>query len=248
MNTGVVTFGEKAGVPGQAFFLPMIENKIRLSVVSASGKVNLPLSAHNTSGGGGELTTSIKATPPFSFNLACIFGIFNDDPKKPVSLLKYYSNADVVTKPNDWIQVQDWNTQEGLEVTLRDPFMKHPHEEFGVHLVSGDQGDECAVLKRVKREACVVAVVRFNGQPIDGNVSVSTYLADGTKFDTTVSVGGVTLVKLPLNASLPFTEVFASANYREPSAGTYGGKKYSVVDHWATTYARLFRDDTVLLV
>jgi hypothetical protein len=249
LNTGVVTFDEKAGVPGPAFFLPMVKDKIRVSLVNASGKVDLQLSAHNTSAGGGELTTSINAAPPFSFNLACIFGIFDEDPKKPVSLLKYYSNADMVTKPNDWFQVQDWNKQEGLEVTIRDPWMKRSAAEYGVHSVSGDPGDECKPHAGPEQDgqACVVAVIRFNGQLLTGNISLTTYIANGTKLRTTVSTSGVTILRIPLNTSLPFTEVFAAANYREASPGTYGGQNYSLVDHWATTYARLSRANDVIV-
>jgi len=249
MSTGVVTFGEKAGVAGPSFFLPMVENKIHISLANASGKVNLQLSAHNTSGGGGELTTSFNSAPPFSLNLACTYGIFNEDPKKPVSLLKYYSNAGVVTKPRDWFKVQDWNTQEGLEVTIRDPWMKHAPEDYGQHLASSDPGDECKAGGGPEQdgEACVVAVIRFNGQLLRGNVSLTTYVANGTKLRTTTSTSGVTILKVPLIASLPFTEIFAAANYREPYAGTYDGKKYSLVDHWATTYARLSRTHAVLV-
>jgi len=243
MHVGVVTFGEKAGVPGPAFFLPMVEKKITLSIVNASGKATLQLSAKNSSDGGGELTTVFDSAPPFSLNLACTFGIFNEDPAKPVSLLKYNSNADMVTRPRDWFQVQDWNTQEGLEVTIRDPWMKRPAEEYGLGVASGDPGDECQAGGGAVQdgEACVVAVIRFNGQLLTSNASLTTFVANGTKLRTTFSTSGVTILKVPLTASLAFTEVYAAANYREPLAGTYGGKNYSFVDHWATTYARLSR-------
>jgi len=251
MSAGVITFGEKAGVPGPAFFLPMVESKLHLSLVNSSGKVNLQLSAQNTSGGGGELTTSLESSLPFSFNLACTFGIFNEDSTKPISLLKYYSNADMVTTPNDWFQVQDWSTKKGLEVTIRDPWMKRPPEQFGLGLgvASGGPGDECKAGGGSDQdgEACVVAVIRFNGQLLASNVSLTTYFANGTKLRTTFSTSGVTILKVPLSVSLPFTEVFAAANYKELSAGTFGEKNYSLVDHWSTTYARLARSNKVLV-
>lgn len=247
LSEAVVTFDEKAGVPGPAFFLPMVQDKISMSLVNASGTVKLQLAAQNTSGGNAELTTAIDSAPPFSLKLASTFGIFNEDPAKPTALLKYYSNADLVTTPNDWFKVQDWNMQEGLEVTIRDPWMKRPTAEHGLRL--GDPGDECKAGGGPEQdgEACVVAVVRFNGQLLEGNVSLTTFVSNGTKLRSTTSTQGVTILKVPLDASLAFTEIFASANYRESSAGTYGGKNYSFVDHWATTYARLARAKEVLV-
>jgi len=242
-SSGVVTFGEEAGVAGPAFFLPMVEHKINVSIVNSSGKVDLQLSAHNTSGGAGELTTSFDSAPPFRFNLACTFGVFGEDPSKPKSLLKYSSNADMVTKPNDWFPVQDWNTQGGLDVTIRDPWMKQSRGEYGLGLASIDPGDECKQGGGSLQdgEACVVAVIRFNGELLAANVSLTTFFGNGTKLRTTFSTSGVTILKVPLNASQPFTEVFASANYKELTPGTYSGKEYAFVDNWATTYARLSR-------
>lgn len=246
MKEGVVTFGEKAGVAGPAFFIPMVASKIEVALVNSSGKFDLPLSAHNVSGGGGELTIGIDSAPPFSLNLACNFGIFAEDPSKPASLLKYHSSADVVTTPNDWFTVQDWNTQKGLEVTIRDPYMKQSVEAH--ELRSALPGDQCKAHQGPTQDgqACVIAVVRFNGQLFSTNVSLTTYTADGSKLSHTFA-SGVVILKVPLNSSLPFTEVFAAVNYREPTSGVHDGKNYSTVDHWATTYARISRPAVVLV-
>jgi len=230
----IVTFGE-AGVPGPTNLLNMVADDVR--VISASNKSqlqNLSLTTNDFGDGSAELVGTFSAAPPFRLQLAATFGIFRD------SLLKYTSCADVVTTQNDWWNLQDWGMQSGLEITIRDPYMNQPGFGFG-----GYPGDQCEPGRRSQDgAACVVAVVRFGGELLNADINVTTYASNGSMISSAFQPAegfGVVILKVPLNASAPYTEVFAKVNYREPSPGQVNGTAYDDVDHWATAYARIDR-------
>merc|ERR1711879_108639 len=89
--------------------------------------------------------------------------------------------------------------------------------------------------------ACIVAVIRFNGELLAGDLKVETFTAEGAKLNTTQSQSGVIIIKVPYDASKAFTAVWARVNYHENVSGNYNGANYTFVDHWATTYARIVR-------
>lgn len=241
----VVTFGETAGSPGPWMFLSMIADKTSVSSCDGKGKSNVTLVANKTWPGGAlhsKLVGRVQATPPFSLRLAATFGLFHGG-----SLLQYWSSADVVTKPNDWFQVQDWAPQTGLEITIRDPWSNRSTLPTLDGIVEQSRlkniGDECAPHQGPMQDgaACVVAVVRFNGELLDAAATVETFTAAGAKLNSTQAQGGVVILKVPYDANLPFTAVWGRVNYHENVPGKYGGKDYKFVDHWATTYARIVR-------
>ena len=176
------------------------------------------------------------ATICSSSQLGCTFGIFRGGPQP--ALLKYYSNADVVTKPNDWFQVQDLASSQ-LEITLRDPWMKQPNwarGDAGQAPLGNGPGDQCPHGSPwYQGGACVIAVVRFNGTLHTADMNITVFGANGSQVGSGFWPGaamGVAIVRLPISAT---NLTFASVNYREPRGGAYDGEKYAVVDHWATT-------------
>eukprot|EP00929_Paragymnodinium_shiwhaense_P119234 TRINITY_DN91118_c0_g1_i1.p1 TRINITY_DN91118_c0_g1~~TRINITY_DN91118_c0_g1_i1.p1 ORF type:complete len:260 (-),score=25.04 TRINITY_DN91118_c0_g1_i1:212-991(-) len=232
-DEGIITFGE-VGAPGPAMFLNMIADKVSLDLANATSKRSLQLAAHNTSAGA-ELVAKIDSVPPFSLYAAATFGIFRGN------LLKYYASADMVTHAHDWRLVEDWRGVVGLDLTIRDPWMG-PETFRNV----ADSPTQCALYTGLEKDgdACVIAVIRYNGKPLTGqNVTLSTFTSDGKALRETTCTQGVCPLKVPLNASL-----YAKANYREASPGTYDGKEYQLIDHWATTYARIYRSPSVLFV
>jgi len=89
--------------------------------------------------------------------------------------------------------------------------------------------------------ACVVGVIRFNGELLDAGVNVETFTSSGAKLNTTQSQSGITILKVPLEKIASSTAVWARVNYHENAPGKYQGKAYTFVDHWATTFARIRR-------
>lgn len=238
-GNAVVTFSEAPGQPGPSALLSVIADKTTVASCGATGRQSITLST-NKSRFHSELVGRVTAMPPFSLRLAATFGLFRGG-----SLLQYWGSADVVTRPNDWFAVQSWAPQRGLEITIRDPWMNRSRvdEQVVQRLRSMDPGDECVPHAGPMQDgaACVVAVIRFNGELIGANLEVDTYVQAGTRLNTTHSQSGVTILKVPYSASAAFTAVWAKVNYREKEPGTYEGQAYTFVDHWATTYARIVR-------
>merc|ERR1712039_234016 len=114
----------------------------------------------------------------------------------------------------------------------------------------GDPGDECRPHQGPLQDgaACVVAVIRFNGELLDAGVFVETFTGSGAKLNKTTSQSGVTILKVPLQKLAPSTAVWARVNYHENIPGKYEGKDYTFVDHWATTFARIQRADNVVML
>lgn len=248
----LVTFDEKAGVPGPAFFLPMVADGISLLwTQNLTDSKSLNLTTRNVSSGCAELVSAFDANPPFRLQLASIFGIFNEDPAKPVSLLKYTSSADVVTEQGDWWDLQDLGFQSGLEITIRDPYASQPVVQ---KRSEGNRypGDQCEPGNKFEDgDACVLAVVRFNGELLKADMNITTFSSNGSMLSTTFQPAdafGMVILKVPLVASGPHTEVFAKVQFVEATTGEFQGQTYQVVDHWATTYARIVRQSSDLLL
>jgi hypothetical protein len=194
---------------------------------------------------------------PFYLGLECDFGIFNEDPSKPVSNLKYYATSSVVGKPNDWMLLQDFDVAtKGFEITIRDPYMEGPKEDVSTDvregLKIGDNAppnpDQCKPGVAVEdNAACVVVVVRYKGKNHAKDMNVSIWDSDGEKLQTAFvpkEYYGVFIAKIPIPSEGPgrkFYTAYASVQYVEPKSGTIDGEKYDNIDHWATTHARIYR-------
>jgi len=232
----IVTFGEAAGKPGSADLLSMVADDVLVtSTVNSTSSDNVDLTTRHVGISDAELVGTFDVTPPFRLQLSALFGIHSG------SLLKYTSSADVVTTQTDWWDVQDWGMQSGLEITIRDPYTNQaPGLGYG-----GLPGDQCQSGYPFEGgDACVMAVVRFGGELLNADMNVTTFAGDGHEISTTLQPArgyGVVILKVPLNISAPYTEVFAKVNYRQAASGEYDGQAYDVVDHWATTYARIVR-------
>jgi len=256
-QTATLTFSETAGSPGPKMLLDMVANKSHLwAQTSKTTRSALRLREQTDSPEAAALVSALTLKPPYLLEAFCTFGIFGPHSNE---LLKYYANADAVTRPNDWFGVQDMSKAE-LEITLRDPWMiKSPATAFSsavpmaimreifptrLHSSGSDMppGYQCPQGESTfKGDACVVAVVRFNGELISADCNVTTYASNGTKIGTTflpASASGVALVRVPLAHN---GLAFASVNYRQPKSGTYNGQPYETIDHWATTSLHLKR-------
>ena len=261
-SVAVVTFGEN-GMPGAADLLDDVQNQTHLSLQPlASKQPSLPLAlsrlhiAGKCTGGDfkkddpcAELVAPFAAVPPYVLSLNSTFGIFPSmEPPHPLqpSLLQYYSNADQPTKPNDWFAIQAAEPN-AFDITIRDPYMTttstdlHIDGWWGEHGRSASitmPGDQCpAGHATYNGSACVVAVVRFKGALL-GSVTISTFTDDGKVLSTTTSPSGVSILAVPL---VPGRLNFAQVNHKEAASGTYKGKKYECIEHWATTSATLRR-------
>jgi hypothetical protein len=257
----VVTFGEKAGVPGAGFFLEMVSPMTHVYVQRANGKPEkeLPLAEELNDDKTGQLVSDTwNSGKPVYLGLECDFGAFNEDPAKPVSRLKYYSTASVVSKPNDWMLLQDFDVaNKGFEITIRDPYMAGPKEDVSVDVRKGlevgedapPNPDQCKPGAAEEDDAaCVVVVVRYKGRNHAKDMNVSIWNSEGEKLQTVFvpkQYYGVFIAKIP-KPSEPtgrkFFTAYASVQYVEPESGTTdNGEKYENVDHWATTHARIYR-------
>lgn len=240
-GNAVVTFGEQAGVPGALAFLTMVAGKTKVHERDAQGTREVALTVRNSTAAVGVLAGELGATsPPFGLRLDATFGLFR------TALLQYWGSADVVSEPEDWPKVQDWAPSRGLEITIRDPWAKRPGGGWEGHAVAprlADPGDQCSpdAGPFEDGDACVTAMIRFNGRLSVAGVDVTTFGPEGTRLRTTMSQTGVVVLKVPYNKAASFTPVWAMVNYREDAPGEYEGQSYTTVDHWATTYARLRR-------
>ena len=150
-----------------------------------------------------------------------------------------------MTRPNDWFGVQPL-ARSMLEITLRDPWMKQAGhsegEERALAGVGGSAGDQCPRgTPWYQGDACLIAVVRFNGTLQTSAMNITLFAGNGSKIRTGFWPGsamGVAIVRLPTSVS---NLTFASVNYREPHGGTHKGQSYDFVDHWATTSVVLQR-------
>lgn len=239
-NDVAVTFGAIAGRPSSVSTLKMIAEKVVVSSHDDKSQKNVSLTMKTSVLGHSQLVGHVEAVPPFSLRLYATYGIWKED-----SLLQYWSAADVVTNPNDWFYIQDWAPRKGLEITIRDPWMKHDTDiaQKIKKILSAQPGDECQPHQGPWQNgaACVVGVVRFDGELLDAKVSVETFAGNGAKLNVTEFAGGVVILKVPVPDVSSPTPVWAKVNYHEKASGTYEGKNYASVDHWATTFSRIQR-------
>lgn len=127
-----------------------------------------------------------------------------------------------------------------FEVTLRDPYMSKESDLVSVgvkRMGNGVSADECPSGEdSVDGKACILAVVRFDGELHDLAVNVTTFDAFGETIST-VECESVCILKVPMSGS-----VFAAVQYKEMNPGNFEGTDYEYVDHWATTYTVIKRD------
>jgi hypothetical protein len=231
-----ITFNELPGTAGPGALLDLVQNTTHVYVESTeTPRLNLDTTRKPLPSDRAELIASFSCMPsPYVLELNETFGISTEGPKP--ALLKYYSSASSVTKPNDWVTVQSL-AQSELEITLRDPYMNTTHSKSReVGVVIPPSNDQCpSGVSSFHSMACVVAVVRFKGQLL-GGVNISTFTANGTLLNQTLTGMGVTIVQVPSSGI-----AYASVNYRELVSGKYDGQPYSYIDHRATTSAALQR-------
>jgi len=223
----VITFG---AVAGAAADLPSDVGNARLWTRADSHYPNrTELSLQRK---GNELITNQPLAPaPYVLELS-----YNS------SSAKYYANADLATKPNDWFPIQN-SARSTLDITLRDPYMEFPHATEGpadlLKPQTQDAVDQCprGVAWHPSGDACLIAVVRFNHELISSAVNVTTYSADGQPLRTAflpASAMGVVIVRLPVSST---NVSFASVIFREPGTGGQS----AAVEHAATTSTVLQR-------
>ena len=253
----ICTFSEHAGQPGLGMLLDMISDKInghseKTTNTNATVPHALTFQKVNTTTSMAQLVAPVVDSFPLILEGMTTFGIFQEPGHSP-SLLKYYYNADVPTRPNDWFNIQKLSTSP-FEITLRDPYMATTLQTTnnkrifdgiyeGMDSINDSNGACPTGTPYFKNEFCVVAVVRWNGTLIGqtasiGAVNVTTFGVNGHVLDTQETTSGVVILRFP-NTSIPFFA--ASVNYKEYVGGTYEGKKYNYVDHWATTTSFLQR-------
>lgn len=150
-----------------------------------------------------------------------------------------------------------------FEITIRDPYMDTNTTgdvtakgmadavaamawESSSVLATEDQCD--AGFSTEDGDACVVAVIRLDGELPDDSVaetmSVTTFDGDSGDLISTAdcgACGGVLILKVPMNDDGSPRRVFAKVQYIEMVNGTFSGEAYDYVDHWATTSADIVR-------
>ena len=245
----VATFAESAGSAGPLALLETVKNRTVVQVRGVSGTsqpTNLTLAVELLGEEGAGLTANIPVSPPFLMQLSTTYGIYQG------KLLMYTASASEPTRPSDWLAIQSADTASGLEISVRDPFMSSGVAGEGVLApplpTTKSPGDQCPPgLAWHNGDACVVAVVRFNGRLLDAAVNISTYVSEdgeaGTLLRTSVTSGGVTVLRLP-PAGKGATFYYAQVNYVEAHNGTYNGTSYTAINRWATTSAILQRPPT----
>ncbi|GMI01917.1 hypothetical protein TrLO_g8128 [Triparma laevis f. longispina] len=238
LSSTSLTFSEHAGSPGAHFFLSSLKDKLSIAQATADGSTIVPFLEKRDGATNGEFLATLPSSvnPPYALETACPYGIFTE--AGPTALLQYYTSSPQITTPNDWFEIQDL-LKNTFEVTLRDPYMSMTTKDVSssVGLKEGLFEDECPSGENsVDGMACVVAVVRFNGELHSSAVNVTTFDESGETISTT-ECESVCIMKVPMSGA-----VFAAAQYKEMTPGTFDGTDYEYVDHWATTYTVVKRD------
>ena len=215
------------------FFLSSIAPKLSVSLSGSAVATSVKRSGAKGSIVG-DLSPGLAA--PYALESFTDYGIFTES--GPTSLLQYYTTASEVSEPNDWFGVQDALANK-FEVTLRDPWMSSSEEKVSPSPASSVADGSCPPgTKSEGGYACVVAVVRFEGDLIDAALNVTVFDAGGGTVGTTLCVSGVCNVKVPEDG-----RCFAAVQYKEMEPGTRDGTDYEYVDHWATTTLNVERAD-----
>ena len=244
-----VTLSEAAGSLGPLDQLMSMRNQTSVRLDGGKTPQNLTLTIKPGGEEGASLVAPINIPPPFDLNLVTNRGVSGG------TLQMMYATAPALQRPLNWRQFDlDGGLNVGLTITLRDPFMLGglPGEGVLGGMSSNlpqepSSADECPHGQAWERkEACVVAVVTFNGKVLAAKHNITTYVSiDGTaarEHSALLTSGGVTVVRLP-PAGTGAVRYYAKVNYVEKRSGTFGGKTYSQVEHWATTSAILHRPE-----
>jgi hypothetical protein len=245
-------FGEQPSGPGIAD--PQVEGDDKTVVVLHNETAGAELVSMTTVEQGTELCAPLDARPMFSLELATTYTVVGS------TLFQFWATASVASQPRDWFTIQEW-TNNAFEISIRDPWMKRNTssvETFASRVHSLGVPSDAAVTSDTCREhggamqdgaACVVAVVRFNKELVTWQDLNITFYVGGRNYST-VAQGGTGILKVPLDASLR-AEVYATVDWHEPQFtmnGTFDDKTYSVIHHFATTFARIARDPEVVVV
>ena len=257
-GSAVATFSATAGGAGEEAPLAQVANKTDVYAEPATSAkppkspfAPLAMTTTPMGGGGFGLIHNLAVHPPFTLRLNCTSGL---DPAKPERLLKYHASADAVMRPSGWAAVQSTSAAifgahaHALSITLRDPYMSGALGGEGIAIgppfpAAPSSADQCPPAQAWHDgDACVVAVVRFAGALLTAPVNISTFASTGPggtglEYKHALSAGGVTILRVPAAATM----VFARVLHTEAVNGTYAGRPYAEIAHWATTSAVLRR-------
>ena len=245
VNTTALTFSENGQASDASLLFRLVENKTQMNATGCTypppGPQTLTLQEHTANDGTGKLVAQIPSWlgAPYALETFVPFGIFSEG--GPTALLQYYTTAPMVTEPNDWFVVQDV-LRNRLEITIRDPYMNGVRGTIGLPGGLGEDQDECTSGESSEGgDACVVAVVRFDGELISSPANVTTFDATGAEIATAECDNGVLILKVPMGRKAAPRKVFARVNVKEMTPGSLDGKDYQFIDHWATTSADIAR-------
>ena len=244
-RTCIVTFAEGAGSAEPLQLLEMVANKTSvLTIEHGAHPVKLNLSFTILGEEGAALEAPIQATPPFMMRLTTNYGAFGG------MQLVYTATAPSVTRPYDWQSIDAQagshsGPHRGLEITLRDPYMIGSSPGEGVLLPPfpevASPANQCPLgAAWSDGDACVVAVVKFNGTLLTAPHNITTYVSTdgeaGTQLHVAHTSGGLTVLRLPPAAhSGRGIYYYAKVNYIQSRVGAVA------IDHWATTSTLLHR-------
>ena len=218
----IVTFAEGAGSTEGLPLLEMVANKTSvLTEEHGAVPVRLNLSVTVLGEEGAALEAPIRAKPPYMMRLTTNFGHF-----EPLKMqLVYTATAPSVTRPYDWQAIDAQAGSRcgggvkgdpvhsphpgegcGLEITLRDPYMLGASPGEGVLLPpfpeTPSPANQCPLgAAWSEGDACVVAVVKFNGTLLTAPHNITTYASidgeAGTQLHVAQTSGGLTVLRLP---------------------------------------------------
>ena len=210
----VITFAETAGSASGLELIDLVKNRTNVTVSSNDGhwSLNSQLEVGIVGEEGADLTAPIPARAPFSLQLTTTFGLY--PPGNP-SLLIYTASASEPMRPSDWLAIDTYRTHRGddgqhgarLDISLRDPFMSSAVPGEGVVTpplpMTASPADQCPPgVAWADDDACVVAVVRFNGTLLKVPHNITTYISidgeAGTLLRTAETLGGLTVLRLYL--------------------------------------------------
>jgi len=221
----LVYFSENGGELDSADLLLKVADKVKPFVQDAMGKRQLTMEVEEVGDSQAQLRGSFSAARPFALALSMTYGIYRG------KLLKYYSNANVATTAEDWAFIEETEVT-GLEVTLR-----AYGDQCGADLWHHRPSFPSPPFPPRPSVACVAAVVRFQGRLLDAKVEA--FDSKGAPLEVLPTSVGTAVVKVPVDASKPYMEVYAKVNYVQHLPGEFKDEKYDMVDHWATTYGRV---------
>jgi hypothetical protein len=246
-----VKFGDQGHFAG-AGPPTFIEDKVKPWCQDASSGMEIPMVIEPINGDeaqGYHFSGPISAKPPFALSMNFTYGILSHG--TPM-LLKYYSNADMSTSPQDWSDLEKWGYQE-FELLLkphltRDQCFPLEHSDDGASLLQSRSSwrsmhranDSSSAMQN--STTCIDATVLWQGKPVkpEGG-EIKFYNGQGVNIGTAqTGETGVAAVELPSD----FGELFAKVKRYEMTEGEYEGTQYGKVGHYATAYTRSESDSS----